>query len=77
MRPHKIWQLDRVIEAGWLTVDEAAAYCSVQESTVKRAILSGGLDAVRTHRDLAGGWLIARSDVEEWAESLTQTALSA
>ncbi|MGZ4589530.1 MAG: hypothetical protein ACXV4A_11245 [Actinomycetes bacterium] len=50
-----------------MTVDEVAVYAGSTTAVVKRAIVCQQLPAVRIHRDLAGGWLIGRSDVEDWA----------
>lgn len=53
-------------QAGWLTVDEVAAHARVPKASVRRAVLSRQLPAVRTHPQVCGGLLIGRGDVDRW-----------
>jgi excisionase family DNA binding protein len=61
-----MWQLEAT-DVRWMTVEEVSAYAAVPVTTVKRAMLSGELPAVRLRHNLAGVSLVLRADVERWA----------
>lgn len=62
--------VDKYAHKEILNRDEAAEYMGVSESTIKRAIYVGKLKAKRSGENGGGKYLIRKSALHDWFDSL-------
>ena len=55
---------EKVLDNGWLTSQEAAAYCRFTAQTIRRAAATGELEAVKHH----GRWRHRWEWLDQWLD---------